>query len=131
MITTGRLKDGKGILLGKPYVFDVERDFMRVEIIDAPVAFTDYLPRQSRPEEYLIVDFDKDGRLVGVSVDGVLAAYAHTSPRAWLGVVLLKARLNVNSVSLISKALAKVGADRLFDAVPKIDSGGRVKSYAY
>lgn len=120
----------KGPLDGKPYTFDLDRDFMYVRMRDEPVAFTDYVPSKTRPEEYIVVDFDKHGRVVGYAFDGLLGAYARTSLKARLAIMALHLKLNMNSTVLVSRAIAKVGKERLFDAVPNLDSRGRLPAFA-
>jgi uncharacterized protein YuzE len=121
---------GKGRLHGKAYSFDLDRDFMYIHMLDEAVAFTDYVPSQTRPEDYIIVDFDKHGRVVGFAMDGLLDAYARTSLKARIAVAALHLKLNANSALLISRAIAKVGKHRFIDALPALDNSGRLPAFA-
>lgn len=115
---------------GKPYSFDIDRDFLHITMHDRYVAFSDYFPRKSAPHEYMIVDFDKDGRVVGVAVEGALAEYARRSLSNRAKVLWFRTIASAHSVTLASKVIAELGQKAFFDTFPQIDANGRLPAYA-
>ena len=131
MIVEGLFQSKKRSELdGKPFTFDISRDFFRLKVRDSPVAFSDYLPRQSNPDDYIIVDFDKEGRVVGYGVDGLMRMYLKLHPFGRLQLLFMNLRLGANAVSLATNAVNEVGKRILVDAVPTLDSQGRLPAFA-
>jgi hypothetical protein len=129
MIAEGRISNDRADLNGKPYTFDVDNDFLHVALRPGNVAFSDYVPRQSAPHEYMIVEFDEDGRVVGFGFEGVLAEWGAQSLRNRMRLLGFRAMLNARGVNLASKVLADFGK-RVFDKLPRIDANGHLPAYA-
>ena len=130
MIARGILDSERADLNGKEYTFDLDRDFLHVTIASRQVAFSDYFPRIGVPNDYVIVDFDKEGRVIGYAMEGILADWASKSFANRAKVFLIRTKINANSVSLASRVLSALGKRALADALPTTDSHGRLPAYA-
>jgi hypothetical protein len=131
MIVEGKLSTVKRPeFSGKPYTFDLDRDFLHVTIYDRQVAFSDYFPRQSAPNEYIILDFDREGRVVGIAVEGLLREWAARSLQNRAKSAWMRTRIGAQSVSLASKVVAELSRRAFFESFPQFDANGRLPAYA-
>ncbi len=126
MIAQGTLKVERADLNGKPYTLDVDRDYLHITVEPRPVAYSDYLPRTKVPNEYIIVDFDKDGRVVGYAFEGVLDEWARQSLANRAKLAWSRTVLNYKSVEIASKAITSL----IMDAIPRTDAHGKLPAYA-
>jgi hypothetical protein len=131
MTIKGKLKPdyGKGRLGGKPYSFDLSLDVLHISVLDAATAFSDYVPLPDKgpfKDRYLIVDFDKDRRVVGFTAEGLLEDYRETSWRARLSIDLGLVGLQHLSTQVIEKVL-----DYVKDQIPVLDARGQLQGYAF
>jgi len=115
---------------GKPYTFDLDRDFFHVTLHDREVCYSDYFPKPSVPHEYMIVDFDKDGRVVGIAVEGMLAQWAGKSLTNRAKVLWFRSLAGAHSVTFASKVIGEMTARAFFDSFPKFDASGRLPAYS-
>ena len=130
MIAKGRIKnEDRADLNGKPYTFDLDNDFLHLTYRPGKVAFSDYVPRQSSPNEYMIVEFDEDGRVIGFAFEGMLAEWAAKSLKNKINVLKYRTIANTQGVVLATKVVSEFGKI-VFDKIPKLDSNGRLPSYA-
>ena len=130
MIAQGRITNSsRPELNGKRYTFDVDNDFLHLEFRPGTVAFSDYVPRPSAPNEYMIVEFDEDGRVVGFAFEGILADWAAKSLGNRLRLLKARTIANTQGVNLASRVVTEFGK-RLFDTLPKLDANGRLPAYA-
>jgi hypothetical protein len=129
MIAEGKLASERPDLNGKPYTFDVDNDIVHVTFRQGAVAFSDYVPRPSSPHEYMIVEFDQDGRVVGFAFEGMLADWAAQSLVNRFKLLRVRTIANAQGVNLASKVISEFGK-RVFDKLPRIDANGRLPAYA-
>jgi hypothetical protein len=116
---------------GKPYTFDLDQDFFHVILHQREVAYSDYLPHTAFPNEYLIVDFDREGRVVGLGVEGLLAQWAGKSLKNRARAFWFKtAASSAQSVSFVSSVVAELSKRAFFETFPKFDANGRLPAYA-
>ncbi|TAM74370.1 hypothetical protein EPN44_11135 [bacterium] len=108
----------------------MDRDFFHVTIEPRHVAFSDYFPRSSAPNEYIILDFDKEGRVVGYALEGLLAEWAGESLKNRAKLLWARTVVNAASLSLASKVVSELGKRAIFDAFPKIDDSGHLPAYS-
>lgn len=122
MIVTGvldRERYKSKALAGKPYTFDLDLDIFHVKLGAADAAYSDYLPME---DGYIIVDFDRDRRVVGYTVEGVLESYRQKSLRNRLAVDF---GLHLAGAKIISaKAM-----ERVAHMLPAPDSRGRLPKH--
>jgi hypothetical protein len=129
MIAEGKLDSKRPDLNGKPYTFDVDNDLFHVTFRAGNVAFSDYVPRPNSPHEYMIVEFDEDGRVVGFVFEGMLADWASLSLINRIKLLRVRTIANAQGVGLASKVLSEFGK-RVFEKMPRIDADGRLPAYA-
>jgi hypothetical protein len=129
-IAHGEMKTERPDLNGKPYTFDLDQDFFHVTLADREVAFSDYFPAKKTPNEYVIIDFDADGRVVGFAMEGVLDRWARRSIRNRLRVAWVRVGDTARAVSLASQVISELGKKTLGDAFPQLDTSGRIRGYA-
>jgi len=80
MVLEGTLKNGK--LSGKPYRIDFGLDVVYVQMLPVDAAYSDYrvLPdREAYKDRYVIVDFDRNDRIVGFTIEGLIEDYRNRS----------------------------------------------------
>jgi hypothetical protein len=81
MVISGKLdskKHGVKTLAGKPYTFDLGRDVFHVEVLHSDAVYSDYVPFN---EWYMVVDFDRNNRVVSYTIEGLLEDYKRKSLR--------------------------------------------------
>jgi hypothetical protein len=130
MIRHGNLKSKRDDLNGKPYTLDWDNDFLHVKVQERPIAFSDYFPVSNVPNEYLIIDFDRDGRVVGYGFEGIIARWASRSLQNRFRASFVRAVLGFKDVSVASHVVSDSVARFIDSAVPKTDSAGRLPTYA-
>ncbi len=124
------MKSERQELNGKPYTLDFDRDFLHITKESRPVAFSDYFPVPGVPNEYIIIDFDKDARVVGYAFEGILVRWADRSLKNRIALALARAGMNAKSVSLASRIIAEAAKQFIGSAVPSTDANGRLPAYA-
>jgi hypothetical protein len=132
MILRGTIEGDDSKLNGKPFTLDFDRDFVRIAMADREVAFSDYFPRRrGDPNDYIIVDFDNDGRVVGYAFEGLLAEWSRQSLRNRAVLFGARVRVSAQSVKLASRIVSELGKRTLSDILPRIDAQGRLPAYGY
>jgi hypothetical protein len=130
MIVKGTFQSDRPDLNGKPYTLDFDRDFLHMTLHDRPVAFSDYFPRKGAPNEYIIADFDKDGRFIGVAFEGLLSEWAHASLKNRIMLFGLQTRINAQSLALASRVFSEIGKRVIEKSVPQVNARGQLPAYA-
>lgn len=131
MIMHGKLQSERPDLNGKPYTLDFDRDFLHLTMVSRPVAFSDYFPVPRVPNEYIIIDFDKDGRVVGFAFEGILTRWSEQSLKNRIRFALTRMGMNAKSVSFASRIVSEAAKQFISSAVPKTDQNGRLPAYSY
>jgi hypothetical protein len=130
MIAEGRINnEQRPDLNGKPYTFDVDNDFFHLTYKPGRVAFSDYVPRNGVPNEYMIVEFNEDGRVIGFAFEGMLAEWAAKSLKNKFKWLTVRTVSNTQGVALASKVVSEFGKGVL-ERIPRLDANGRLPSYA-
>ncbi len=121
-------KKFKGPLGGKPWAFDLSLDSFYIRVLDANAAYSDYYPLPDRApykDRYLIIDFDRDKRVVGFTIEGLLEDFRGTS---------LAARISVDFGLIGLRYVAKDAIEKILeylkDQLPALDSRGRLTGIA-
>lgn len=131
MTITGKLKPdyASGRLGGRPFSFDLSLDVLHISVLDADTAFSDYFPIPDSgqfKDRYLIVDFDRDRRVVGYTAEGLLEDYRRTSWKNRMSVDLGLIGLQHVSGQAIEKVL-----EYLKDQIPALDARGQLPGYTF
>ena len=132
MRVSGTLGDEfKGTLRGQPFSYDILLDSLYIRGRPGNTAYSDYLPipdKGPHKDRYFILDFDKDRRVVGFTLEGLMEdALLEKAPyeRAWIGLKLNFLGAKTMAGPMTQKILEYV-RDQLRDQLPTLDSRGRL-----
>jgi len=122
MVIKGTLENGR--LTGKPYSLDVGLDVVYVQVLPVEAAYSDYrtLPDTEKyKDRYVIIDFDKGGRVVGFTVEGLIEDFRNKSLATRVIV-----DLGLFGVKLLSERMVGDIQAYLRDHLPSLDEKGRL-----